>query len=446
MVELKTNLQSLIENRDWKTLKQTLNEFDAIQIAQLIEDTSKDEEIIIFRLLNRQQSKEVFQLLSHFKQEQVINGLATSLPRLSNLLNDLEPDDRTAFFEELPGKVIQRLLPHLSPEERDITIQLLGYPKDSIGRIMTPEYVAVKPQDTIEHAFNHIRKYGRDSETLNFIYVVNSDWKLIDDIRIKEIILASPSQKIEDITDKHFVALNVMDDQETALKMFKDYDRAALPVINQEGVLLGIVTFDDIMDIAEEETSEDFYKFGSFQQAIINPVRERILQLYKKRIVWLITLVFVNVFSGAAIATYEEVIQSVVALVFFLPLLIGSGGNAGSQAATLMIRALVLREVQPKDWLKLLGREFIVSFLLGITMAAGVALVAGLRTPEIMAVVSATMVLVVMTGSLVGLLLPFIFTKLKIDPATASGPLVTSITDIGGVTIYFSIASWYFGL
>jgi magnesium transporter len=446
MVEFKTNYQSLIENKDWKTLKFALNEFDSIQIAQIIEDISEDEEIIVFRLLSRNQAKEVFQILSHSKQEQIIEGLALNLKMLSNLLNDIEPDDRTAFFEELPGKVTQRLIQHLSPDEREITLQLLGYPEDSIGRLMTPEYVAVKPQDSVEHAFEHIRRYGRDSETLNVIYVVDNDWKLVDDIRIKEVILASPHQRIDDLMDYRFTALDVMDDQEVAIKKFKDYDRVALPVVNGEGVLLGIVTFDDIMDVIEEETTEDFHKFGSFQGAIANPLKEKALGLYKNRIVWLVALVFMNVFSGAAISNFEAVIQSMVSLVFFLPLLIDSGGNAGAQSATLMIRSLAVGDVKITDWYKLIGKEIIVSFLLGVTMAIGVAAVASFRAPEIVIVVSITMVLTVMNGSLIGLLLPFIFTKLKLDPATASAPLITSIADICGVLIYFSIASWIFGI
>jgi magnesium transporter len=442
MVELKTDFQHLIENKDWKALKGALNAYDSIQIAELIEDCSEGEEIIYFRLLGRMQAKDVFQLLSHDIQEQIIEGLANNVQTLSNLLNDIEPDDRTAFFEELPGTVTQRLMQLLSPEERNITTQLLGYPEDSIGRLMTPEYVAVKPHFTIEQTFNHIRKFGRDSETLNVIYVVSDDWKLVDDLRIKEIILAYPTKKIEDLTDNRFVALNVLDDQETAIRAFSDYDRVALPVVDDEGILLGIVTVDDIMDVVEEESTEDFHKFGSFQSAITNPLKERVIELYKNRIVWLVALVFVNIFSGAAIASFGDTISAYVSLVFFLPLLIGSGGNAGSQSATLMIRSLATGDVELSDWYKLIGKELLVSLLLGVTMAVGVALIASIRSPEIIWVASLTMVLIVVTGSLIGMLLPFIFTTLKLDPATASAPLITSITDICGVVIYFSVASW----
>jgi len=310
---------------------------------------------------------------------------------------------------------------------------------------MTPEYVAVKPQDTVEQAFAHIRQYGRDSETLNVIYIVDNESKLIDDLRIKELILASPQQKIEELMDRRFVSLNVMDDQESAIKVFRDYDRVALPVVDEEGVLIGLVSFDDMMDVVEEESTEDFHKFGSFQEAIANPLTARIGSLFKNRVLWLVVLVFVNVFSGAVLSSFEGVIQSMVSLVFFLPLLIDSGGNAGAQSATLMIRSLAIGDVEVSDWYKLIGKEIIVSLLLGTTMAVAVAAVASFRAPEIILVVSLTMILTVLNGSLIGLLLPFIFTRLKIDPATASAPLITSIADISGVIIYFSIASWYFG-
>lgn len=445
MIENEINISELIENRDWRTLKVALSEYDSNEVALLFEDLSENDKIVLFRLLNSAQAKEVFQLLPYSKQEEIIEGLAENSHKISSLLNDLDPDDRTAFFEVLPGKVTQRLIQQLSPEEREITNQLLGYPKDSIGRLMTPEYVAIKTHFTVQQAFEHIRKFGRDSETLNIIYIVDNDWKLIDDIKIRELLLANPEQSIEEFMDNRFVALNAMDDQEVAIKVFKDYDRVALPVVNEEGELLGIVTFDDIMDVAEEESTEDFHKFGSVRTMVTNPLRARVFDLYANRIVWLVALVFMNVFSGAILSSFENVIAMVVPLVFFLPLLIDSGGNAGSQSATLMIRFLAMGEVKVSDWYKLVGKEFIVSFLLGITMAISVSAITSFRAPEIIAVVAITMVLTVMIGSIIGMLLPFLFTRLNLDPAAASAPLITSISDICGVLIYFSIASWYFG-
>ncbi|MCD8031205.1 MAG: magnesium transporter [Bacteroides sp.] len=437
--------RQLIADKNWKSLKQEVMDLQPVQIAEIIEELSSTDALILFRLLPRELSTETFSHLSHEDQEAIIEGLAAHSNEISNLLNDLDPDDRTAFFEELPGKVTQRLMQMLSNEERRIAMSLLGYPEDSTGRLMTPEYVAVKPWFTVAQALEHIRTYGRDSETLNVIYVVDDQWKLLDDLRIKEIILASPDQTIAELSDNKVVALNAYDDQETAVKIFQEQDRVALPVVDTHHTLVGIVTFDDVMDVVEEEATEDFQKFGSLQEAVVNPMKARITNLYRQRIVWLVALVFMNVFSGAAIAGFSDVIESVVALVFFLPLLIDSGGNAGSQAATLMIRALAVGDVQMRDWMKLLSKELLVSLLLGITMALAVSVVASFRAPEVMLVVAATMVLNVIAGSMIGLLLPFIFTRFKVDPATASAPLITSIADITGVMIYFSIATWFFG-
>lgn len=445
MRTIKPNVLKLISTRNWRKLRLFLENKDALTIAVLIADISKINKIIVIRLLSRKRAKTVFKMLSRSDQQDVIEGLSQNSQKLSRLLNDIEPDDRTAFFEDLAPDIVSQLLHKLSPEERKITVQLLGYPKDSIGRLMTPEFVAIKEDFSVAKAFEHIRKFGQDSETLNIIYVIDQDWKLIDDLSIKDLILAGPEELVADLIDHRFVFLNALDDQEKAIQVFKDYDREALPVLNEEGVLLGIVTFDDILDVIEEESTEDFHKFGSIQNASKNPLKERILILYKNRIVWLVLLVFMNVFSGAALASFEDVIQQVVSLVFFLPLLIDSGGNAGSQSATLMIRYLALGEIQLTDWYKLIGRELMISLLLGLTMAASVAAVASFRAPEVIVVVCIAMVLNVMLGSLIGMLLPFIFTKLKIDPATASAPLVTSLSDICGVLIYFSIASKYFG-
>jgi magnesium transporter len=446
MSEIIKNFQELIEAREWLLIRKEVLDLEPVLIAEIIEELSDEDDTVLFRLLPREIAKDTFQNLTYEKQEQIIQSLAQNVNKLTNLLNDLDPDDRTAFFEELPGQVAQRLLQLLSLEERRVATKLLGYPEDSIGRLMTPEFVAVKPYFTIRQTLEHIRTYGKSSETLNVIYVVNDNWKLIDDIRISEILLAPEEAKVEDVMDDRFIALNALDDQEIAVKVFLDHDRVALPVVDTEGLLLGIVTVDDVMDVAEEETTEDFHKFGSFQDAIINPLKAKVSVLYQKRILWLTALVFMNVFSGAAIAHFENVITAAVSLLFFLPLLIGSSGNAGAQSATLMIRSLAVGDVEMKDWFRLLGKEVLVSLLLGVTMALGVSLIASFRAPDIILVVSLTMLLTVMAGSLIGLLLPFVFTKLKLDPAAASAPLITSIADITGVTIYFSIASVVLGI
>lgn len=439
-------VKELIEEKKWITIRHLINEMNFVDLAEIIDELYEPDDIILFRLLPRDLAKDTFQELPLYKQELIIERLASNVNKLSNLLNDLDPDDRTAILEELPGVVAQRLIQLLTPEERKIATTLLGYPEDSIGRLMTPEFVAIKSDMTVAQALDHIRKFGQDSETLNVIYVVDNDWKLIDDIRIRELILASPDHLVEDLMDGKFIALSAFDDEETAISVFRDHDKVALPVIDREDTLIGIVTIDDIMDLVEEETTEDFHKFGAMQNAIDDPLNATIGFLYKRRIVWLFALVFMNVFSGAAIARFEDIIQSVVSLIFFLPLLIDSGGNAGAQSATLVIRSLATGDVEVKDWLYLLGKEFLVSLLLGVTMAVGVGVIAGFRAPQIVLVVSLTMILTVVAGSVIGISLPFLFNRLKIDPATASAPLITSIADILGVVIYFSMATWILGV
>jgi len=436
----------LIKEEAWTTLKRELAMLDIPGIVQLIERSNELQSTLLFRFLPREAAKEVFQELHPRKQGEIIDGLAHHATLLSNLMNDMEPDDRTALFEELPGKIAQQLMQLLSVENLQQTTQLLGYPEESIGRLMTPRYVAVKLHFTVADTLQHIRRFGKDAETLGVVYVVDKQWQLIDDLKIRDILLANPEDKIEDLIDSNPVVLSAFDDQETAIRVFQDYNRVALPVVDSTNTLLGIVTVDDILDVAEEEQTEDFHRFAAVQDAIISPLQATVPFLYKKRIVWLMALVVVNIFSGAAIAHYEHLIQSVISLIFFLPLIIASSGNAGSQSATLMIRAMAMGDVHMKDWIRLLGKEFLVSLLLGLTMALGVSLVAGWRAPEIMPVVAVSMILSVMVGSMLGMLLPFVFTRLKLDPATASAPLITSIADISGVLIYFSMAKWLLGL
>ncbi len=440
------DFHTLIKNESWTALKTELSQLDIPGLTQLIERSNELQSTILFRFLPREEAKEVFQELHSGKQKEIIDGLANHAALLSNLMNDLEPDDRTALFEELPGKVAQQLMQLLSVENLQQTIQLLGYPEESIGRLMTPRYIAVKTHFTVTETLEHIRRFGKNAETLNVVYVVDKQWQLIDDLKLRDILLANPDKKIEGLIEHNPVVLSAFDDQETAVQVFKDYNRVALPVVDSSNTLLGIVTVDDILDVAEEEQTEDFQRFGAVQDAIVSPLQATKSFLYKKRIVWLMALVVVNIFSGAAIAYYEDLIQSVVSLIFFLPLIIASSGNAGSQSATLMIRAMAMGDVHLKDWMRLLVKEFLVSLLLGLTMAVGVSFVAGWRSPDIMPVVAFSMVVSVMVGSMLGMLLPFIFTRLKLDPATASAPLITSVADISGVLIYFSMARWFLGL
>ena len=452
MKEIETLIRQLINNRSWKMLKQELNNLEPFQIADLIETLPKEEQILLFRIVPRETAKEIFKHLSQDEQEDIIEGMAGNVSKLKELLNDLDPDDRTAFFEELPGEVSQRLMLMLSAEERKIATQLLGYPKDTIGRLMTPEYVAVKPHFTVQQALEHIRKFGHDSETLNVIYIVDNDWKLIDDIRIKEIILASPEQKISDLSDNRFISLNAYDDKELAVKVFQDNDRVALPVIGSDGILLGIVTVDDVMDVIEEEATEDFQKFGGTEGLDLSYTKTSLMEMVKKRSGWLIILFVGEMLTASAMAVFEEEIAKAVVLALFIPLIISSGGNSGSQAASLIIRALALGELKLKNWWYVMRKEIFSGLLLGTILGIiGFCRIFvwqkigfydyGIYWVWIGVSVALSLILVVLWGTLTGSMIPFILKKIGFDPATASAPFVATLVDVTGLVIFFTVAA-----
>ena len=456
MNEIKNYFQQLMDERSWITLKQELNNLEPFQIAELIETLPNEEQIVLFRMLSRKSAKEIFQHLSHDEQEDIIEGIAGNVAQLTGLLNDLDPDDRTAFFEELPGNVSQRLMQMLSAEEREIATRLLGYPKDTIGRLMTPEYVAVKSHFTVQQALEHIRKFGRDSETLNVIYIVDNKWKLIDDIRIKEVILASPEQTIGEIGDNRFVSLNAYDDREVAIKVFQDHDRVALPVTDTDGTLLGIVTVDDVMDVLEEEATEDFQKFGGTEGLDLSYTKTSLFDMVKKRSGWLVILFFGQMLTASAMGYFEAEIEKAIVLTFFIPLIISSGGNSGSQAASLIIRALALGELTFKNWWYVMRKEIFLGLLLG-SMLAFIGLIRIILWQTfgisdygefwiwIGITVSVAVVFVVLWGTLTGSMIPLVLKRLGFDPATASAPFVATLVDVTGLVMYLSIAAIVLG-
>lgn len=431
----------LIAHKDWSAIRQIITALPQAEIAELLFGLEPSDRMLVFRLLPRELSGDVFAFLDPELQNTLLAELSSDETR--HLLASLSPDDRTQLFTELPGQITQKLLNLLSPADLQETRQLLGYPPESVGRLMTPDYVAVRPDWTIGHALEHIRRKGKDSETVNAIYVTDAQWKLLDALDLRRFILAEPGQTVRDIMDLYFVSLEATQDREEAVRMMERYDLHVLPVVDSAGVLVGIVTFDDVMDVAQAEVTEDFHKGAAVSPIQGNYRDARFGALYRKRISWLVVLVFVNIFSGAAMANFEDIIAANVVLVFFLPLLIDSSGNAGSQAATLMVRALATGEVRMNDWGQLLIKEVSVALALGLTMGVAVSIVGFFRGGwEIALVVALTMVCVVLVGSTIGTVLPFLLNRLRFDPAAASAPLITSLSDISGVLIYFSIATF----
>lgn len=437
---LKPEIEELIERHEFLALSAALVEWPAPEVADLLADMRKAERVLIFHALPREYSAEVFSHLEGPQRDALLHELTDAETR--QLLSDLPPDDRTQLLGELPGEVTQRMLNLLSPGDLAEARLLLGYPEESVGRLMTPDYVALRPGWSVQQALDHIRLHGRDSETINRVYVTDARWRLLDDIELRRLILAPPDARVEDVMDNSYVSISALADREEAVRLIRRYDLVAIPVTGSDGVMVGIVTVDDLLDVAEREATEDFHRVGS-----VEPIRGSLREagvgiLYRRRIGWLLILVFVNILTGAAIASYEELISRVVALVFFLPLLIASAGNAGSQAATLMIRALATGDVRMRDWFHFLGKELAVAGTLGVTMAVAVSVIGVFRGGVPVAlVVGLTMVLVVVIGSVVGMSLPFLLSRLRLDPATASTPLVTSIADIAGVLVYLTIAA-----
>lgn len=445
---VKPEIMDLINQRKFSELKEVLIDWPPTDIADLILSIDEKDKAIIFRLLPKDLAADVFEYFDFDTQQLLIEQL--SKEDIASILNEMSDDDRTALFEEMPSNVVKQMIAILSPEQRKISQQLLGYPEYSIGRLMTPDYIAVKQDWTVKQTLDYIRENGKNSETLNVVYVIDEKGYLIDDIKISEFLLAPLDKKVYDLMNFNFVSLKVDDDQETAVELFKKYDRVALPVTDTSGILLGIVTVDDILDIAEEEATEDIQKFAAVETLEEPYPRISLLKMIKKRAGWLSILFIGEMLTATAMGFYEEEIERAVILALFVPLIISSGGNSGSQAATLVIRAMALGEIKLKDWFFVFRREILTGLILGSILA----LIGFLRISIwqvasgiygnhwllIGITVSLALIGVVLWGTFMGSMLPFIIKKLGFDPAASSAPFVATMVDVTGLIIYFSIA------
>lgn len=446
---LAPDIQELLAKRRFDQLRQGLIELEPADIAELVDGLEANQAAVVYRLLPRDLAAETFGYLDAEKQQELIEHLGTE--RIVALVNEMEPDDRTALLEELPALVTQRLIALLDPEERRITQSILGYPEESVGRLMTPDYVRVRAEWTLRRAIEHIRKYGRDAETIDVIYVVDDEGRLVDDLRIRQLLLADPEQTVESIMDRKFVALRATDDREEAVRQMQHYDRVALPVVDSRGVLVGIVTADDVADVAEEEATEDIQKMGGTEALDAPYLQIGLTRMIRKRAGWLAALFLGETLTATAMGYFEEEIARAVVLALFVPLIISSGGNSGSQATTLVIRAMALGEVRLRDWWRVVLRESAAGLSLGAILGAiGITRILlwqaafGLYGEHYMRValtVGASLVGVVLWGTLAGSMLPFLLRRLGFDPASASAPFVATLVDVTGLVIYFSAAS-----
>ncbi|HHY17402.1 MAG TPA: magnesium transporter, partial [Firmicutes bacterium] len=414
-------------------------------IADVLIQLDKPSRVLLFRCLPRKTAADVFSELEGEDTDSLLKELTDEETRL--LLAYMRPDDRTELLEELPGQVTQRLLNLLSPDDLREARSLLGYPERSIGRLMTPDYVAIRPDWPVSRSMEQVRQRGRDSETVDTLYVVDPGWKLLGAVSLRQLILAKPDQTAESIMASPAISLSALDDREEAARVMDKYDLSVLPVVASDGVMVGIVTSDDIFEVAQEEATEDFHKSAAVTPLKTGYKEASLWVLLKSRLGWLLTLIAVDLVAARVMATYEGIISKVVSLVFFMPLIIGCSGNAGSQSSTLAVRDLALGEVDRGDWRRLTLKEIVVSAGLGLTIGFAVWRPAILQGGAgVGAVVALSSVLIVVVGGTVGMLTPFLLNRLGFDPATSSSPLITSIADILGVIIYFSLANRFLGL
>jgi magnesium transporter len=449
-------IRSLIEARDFAGLRELFSEWPPADVAEVIVDMPEDDRVIIFRVLPAALAADVFEYLDVEAQQELLRCMAHE--QVVAILNEMSPDDRTALLEEMPSAAARQLIQLLTPEERRVAQALLGYPEGSVGRLMTPDFVAVRQNWTVKEVLDYVREHGQDSETLNFIYVVDERGKLIDDLRIRNFLLRPLNTRVDEIMDRSFVHLTVNETQEEALNIFRKYDRAALAVVDSNGVLVGIVTQDDMLDVAEEQATEDIQKIGGMEALDEPYMRISLWRMVRKRAGWLIILFLGEMLTATAMANYQDELAKALVLALFLPLIISSGGNSGSQASTLMIRAMALGEVTLRDWWHVMRREIQAGLSLGLILGViGVIRVSfwalvdkkymhhhppvyGEHWPLVALTVGIALVGVVLWGTLSGSMLPFILRRVGADPATSSAPFVATLVDVTGLVIYFSIA------
>ena len=447
-------IRELIEQRNFSALQRIFNDWLPVDLAELISDLPESEQGILFRLLQKDVATETFEYLDFDSQQNLLSALTKK--HVTHLLNSMSADDRTALLEELPGTVAHELLKLLSFKEFKIAKTLLAYPEGSVGRLMSPDYLSVKKDWDINQVLDYIRTYGHESETLNVIYVVDDIGKLKGELLARALLLSAPEKKVSEIIDEEkMITLTAAQDQADALEAFKRYDTVALPVVDSNGYLIGVVTVDDMLDVAEEEETEDIQKFGGIEALEEPYIDLPIPQLIKKRAGWLVILFVGEMLTASAMAYFQDEMAKAIVLATFIPLIMSSGGNSGSQAASLIIRSLSLGEITIGDWWKVMRRELASGLALGCILGTiGVvrvllwAMVLGHLNTQwffISLTIGLSLVGIVLFGTLTGSMLPLLLKRLGLDPAVSSAPFVATLVDVTGIVIYFSVASLLLG-
>jgi len=446
---LDKRLRQTISDQNWRELRDTLTELHASDVADLIIALPAEEEAFVFRVLPKESAAEVFSYLPPDHQEGLIESLSNEQVR--TVLEGMSPDDRTRLLEEMPAEVTRRLLATLSPDELRSARALLGYPEETAGRYMSPRYVTIRPEMTAQEAIDHIRRTGREKETVNVVYIVDARGMLVEDMRLSSLVLADPQTKVVDIDDPPLVFVEAHEDREEVLKMFEKYDRMALPVTDSVGHMLGVITVDDVLDVAEQEATEDIQKLGGMEALDAPYLNVDVWSMIRKRAGWLSALFLGEMLTATAMSYFEGEIAHAVVLALFVPLIISSGGNSGSQATSLIIRSLALRELRLRDWFRVFRRELVSGLFLGsllgfigffrIVMWERLHLTEyGVHYMLVAATVWIALIGVVTFGTLAGSMLPFVLRRLGFDPATSSAPFVATLVDVTGLCIYFTVA------
>jgi len=440
-------LKELIQQKRYVTLKKELEELNQVDIAELLEELDVHTALLIFRMLSKDLAVEVF---AHFSVEHQRNIIAKVTDKeLKDIVEELFFDDMIDIIEEMPANIVKKILKHAKEEERSLINQFLKYPPESAGSIMTIEYVDLKKHMTVGDALRHIKRTGLDKETVYTCYVTDKNRKLEGTVSLRKLVISDEDKSIEEIMNKDVIYVTTHDDQETVANVFKRYGFLALPVVDKEERLTGIITVDDIMDVIDQEATEDFQKMAAMAPSEERYLDTSILNLAKHRIVWLLVLMISATFTGRIIRKYEDVLQSIVVLTAFIPMLMDTGGNSGSQSSTLIIRGLALGEIELKDAGRVLWKEFRISTIVGLILA----IVNFFRIylfdtvgPMVALTVSFTLFLTVIIAKVVGSLLPIAAKRLDIDPAIMAGPLITTVVDALSLILYFKIASWILGI
>lgn len=443
---VRTQLQMLLDQGDLQAAKAILVPVQAADIAEAIEGLPEAQQAIAFRLLSKAEAIEVYEYLDSSVQQALVEEFKRQ--DVLDIVDKMSPDDRARLFDELPAKVVRQLLEQLSPVERQATALLLGYEAGTAGRIMTPEYISLKESFTVTQTLERIRNLANHTETVYYLYVTDAARRLTGILSLRDLVTAQPEQTIGEIMTRDVVLIHTDTDQEEVARLIQRYDFLAVPVVDREQRLVGIITVDDVIDILEQETTEDIYRLGGVQAGGDNYFQSNLLEVARKRVVWLLVLLVTNTVTGTIIKAEEDILQRVVTLAAFIPLLTGTGGNVGAQSSTVVIRGLNTEELRQMGTLTVVGREAIAGALLG-TMLGTMATIWAVWLQGNLAValsVGASLIAISILASVAGSALPFLFRAIGLDPALMSAPFITTAVDVLGVLIYFNLARFILGL